>query len=377
MKPTSFLLAATVLMSTPITSALAATATPPDVAKKPHVVKAPHGAERSDEYYWLRDDKRENKEMLAYLNAENAYVDKVMAPLKPLQEALYDEIVGRIKQDDDSVPYRERGWWYFSRFKTGQDYPVYVRARAAADGSQSQDEQVLLDVNELAKDKKYYNIGDYEVSQDNRLLAYAEDKVGRRQYVLKVKDLTTGQTLADAIPNAQPGLAWAGDNKTIFYIEKDPVTLLGKRVKAHVLGTPVSQDRLVYEEKDDTFSLGIGTTSSERFICIFSSKTVSDEQRCAPVDDPATFTVLAPRERDFLYGADHVGDRWVIRTNWQAPNYRLMTVPDRVTGAEEVCDDLFADQPQDAAGHRGEADEGGRAGEARRGGRAHGTEPSF
>jgi len=307
--------------------------TPPVAAKKPHQVKAPFGATREDEYYWLRDDTRKNEEMLAYLKAENAYADAVMAPTKPVQEALYQEIVGRIKQDDSTVPYLDNGYWYYTRFETGGNYPIVARKKGNMDAA----EEVILNQPEMAKGANFFSIGGRQVSPDNKLLAYAEDKVGRRQYVLKVKDLTTGQTLSDEIPNAQPGFAWAGDNRTIFYIEKDPVTLLGKRVKAHVLGTPVSQDRLVYEEKDDTFSIGIGTTSSEKFICIYAGKTVSDEQRCAPVDNPATFTVIAPRERDFLYGADHVGNRWVIRTNWQAPNYRLMTVPDSATGAGKAA----------------------------------------
>ena len=309
------------------------TAKPPVAAKKPHQVKAPFGATREDEYYWLRDDTRKNEEMLAYLKAENAYADAVMAPTKPVQETLYKEIVGRIKQDDSTVPYLDNGYWYYTRFETGGNYPIVARRKGSMDAA----EEVILNQPEMAKGANFFSIGGRQVSPDNRLLAYAEDKIGRRQYVLKVKDLTSGQTLSDEIPNAQPGFAWAGDNKTIFYIEKDPVTLLGKRVKAHVLGTPVSQDWLVYEEKDDTFSIGIGTTSSEKFICIYSGKTVSDEQRCAPVANPATFTVLAPRERDFLYGADHVGNRWVIRTNWQAPNYRLMTVPDNATGAGKAA----------------------------------------
>lgn len=306
---------------------------PPVAAKKPHQVKAPFGASREDEYYWLRDDTRKNPEMLAYLKAENAYADAVMAPTKPVQEALYKEIVGRIKQDDSTVPYLDNGYWYYTRFETGGNYPIVARKKGSMDAV----EEIILNQPEMAKGANFFQIGSRQVSPDNRLLVYAEDKVGRRQYVLKVKDLTTGQTLPDEIANVQAGFAWAGDNRTIFYIEKDPVTLLGKRVKAHVLGTPVSQDRLVYEEKDDTFSLGIGTTSSEKFICIYAGKTVSDEQRCAPVGNPETFTVIAPRERDFLYGADHVGDRWVIRTNWQAPNYRLMTVPDSATGAGKAA----------------------------------------
>jgi oligopeptidase B len=332
------------LMTLPLSALSADLPPPPDAAKKSHQVKAPHGATRNDEYYWLRDDKRENKDMLAYLNAENAYVDKVMAPLKPLQEALYDEIVGRIKQDDDSVPYRERGWWYFSRFKTGQDYPVHVRARAAADGSRSDDEQVLLDVNVLAKDKGYYDIGAYEVSQDNRLLAYAEDDSGRRQYTVRFRNLDTGELYPDVIRGVSANLVWADDNKTLFYVENDPETLLTVRVRKHVLGTPVSQDALVYEEKDDSFYMGIGRTRDDRYICIEVDSTVSGETRCAPAADPKVFTVLAPRERDVEYSADHHGGRWVIRTNAPgkdgklAPNYKVVTAPSDSTSRAQWTD---------------------------------------
>ncbi|MBD9434862.1 S9 family peptidase [Pseudoxanthomonas sp. PXM03] len=339
MKPTSLLLAATVLMSTPITSALAATATPPDVAKKPHVVKAPHGAERNDEYYWLRDDKRENKEMLAYLNAENAYTDSVMAPLKPLEDKLYDEVVARIKQDDASVPYRERGWWYYARFVTGKDYPVHARRKdgpgldavsiqAANAAGDFAGEQVLLDVNALGEGKDYYNVGDYEVSQDNRLLAYADDTNGRRQYTIRFKNLETGEILPDTITNAEPNLVWSDDGRTLFYVDKDPETLLSKRVKSHVLGTPAAQDKLVYEEEDDSFYMGIGRSRDDKFICISVESTVSSEMRCTPAASPGVFTVLAPRERDVEYQADHLGDRWVIRTNANgATNFKLVTAP--------------------------------------------------
>lgn len=302
---------------------------PPVAAQRPHQVKAPFGATRSDPYYWLRDDSRKNPEMLAYLAAENAYADAVMAPTKPVQAALFKEITGRIKQDDSSVPYRDNGYYYYTRFETGGDYPIVARRK----GSMDAPEEIILNQPEMAKGASFFQIGARAVSPDNRLLAFAEDRVGRRQYVLKIKDLTTGEMLADEIANVDPGFAWSGDGRTLFYIEKDPVTLLAKRVKAHVLGTPASADRLVYEETDDTYSIGIGTTSSKKFICIFAGKTVSDEQRCAPAANPATFTVLAPRQRDFLYSADHVGDRWIIRTNWDAPNYRLMTLPDSATGA--------------------------------------------
>ena len=327
---------------------------PPDAAKKPHEVKAPHGAARNDEYYWLRDDKREDLGVLAYLEAENAYVDKVMAPLKPLENKLYDEIVARIKQDDGSVPYRERGFWYYSRFETGQDYPIHAR-RKDADGANAQtmlaasqkpdaDEQVLLDVNALAKGKDYYNVGDWEITQDNGTLAYAEDTNGRRQYTIRFKNLATGETYPDQIKGVSPNLVWADDNRTLFYVENDPETLLTVRVKSHVLGTPASQDRLVYEEQDDSFYMGISRTRDEKFICIGVSSTVSDELRCAPAADPREFTVLAPRERDVEYDADHFDGRWVIRTNaadekgTPSPNFKIVTAPSDSTSRRDWKD---------------------------------------
>lgn len=334
MKPTS-LLFATVLMTSPLTPALAAdTATPPDAAKKPHAVKAPFGAERNDEYYWLRDDDRKNPDMLAYLNAENAYVDAQMAPLKTLKETLYKEIVARIKQDDSSVPYRERGYWYYTRFETGKDYPVHARRK----GSMEAGEEVLLDVNALAAGKNYYSVGDFEVSQDNQLLAYAEDDVGRRQYVIRFKNLATGQLYPDIIKGVSPNLVWADDNKTVFYVENDPETLLTVRVKKHVLGTPAAQDVLVYEEKDDSFYMGIGRTRDDKYICIGVESTVSSESRCAPAANPDKFVVLAPRERDVEYSADHLDGRWVIRTNWNASNFKLMTAPSDATSRDQWKD---------------------------------------
>jgi len=330
--------------------AVATAATPPDVEKRDHVVRAPHGAERNDEYYWLRDDERRDPAMLAYLEAENAYADAVLAPLKPLEDRLYDEIVARIRQDDSTVPYRERGWWYYARYEAGKDYPVYARRRdgegvdavsiqAANDRGDFAGEQVLLDVNRLAEGKDFYQVGDYEVSPDNRLLAYAEDLNGRRQYTVRFIDLETGELLPDTITGVSPNLVWADDNRTLFYVENDPVTLLTKRVKAHVLGTPASSDRLVYEEKDDTFYMGIGRSRDDRFILIGLTSTVSDELRYAPAGNPVEFTVLAPRERDVEYDADHYGGRWVIRTNaGGATNFKIVTAPSDATSREQWTD---------------------------------------
>jgi len=340
MKPTLLTLAATLLMTTTLNVPAADLPAPPDAAKKPYTVKAPHGAQRGDEYYWLRDDKRKNPEMLAYLNAENAYVDAVMKPLKPLEDKLYGEIVGRIKQDDSSVPYRERGYWYYTRFETGQDYPIHARRK----GSMEDAEQVLLDVNAMAKGKDYFSVGAMEVTQDNQILAWADDAVGRRQYKIRFKNLATGEIYPDVIENASTDLVWADDNKTLFYVENDPKTLLTVRIKKHVLGTPAAKDVLVYEEKDDSFYMGIERSRDDAYICINIHSTVSSEVRCAPAADPKEFFVLAPRQRDVEYDADHLAGRWVIRTNAPgadgkpAPNFKLVTADDGARSIKEWKD---------------------------------------
>ncbi len=346
MKPTLLLLAALMTAN----AHAADTPTPPDVAQKPHEVKAPFGATRDDPYYWLRDDTRKDKAMLAYLGAENAYVDRVMAPLKPLQDTLYKEIVGRIKQDDSSVPFRERGWWYYSRFETGKDYPVHARRRdgAGVDAASIQaanaagdfkDEQVLFDVNAMAVGKDYFSLAEYEISPDDRIAAWTDDDVGRRQYTIHFRNLETGEVYPDTIPGVAYYTAWADDNRTLFYVENDPETLLTKRTKKHVLGTPVSEDVLVYEEPDDSFYMGVSRTRDDKYICIDVGATTMTELRCAPAADPREFTVLAPRERDVEYHVDHLGDRWVIRTNADgATNFKLVTAPDGATSRRQWKD---------------------------------------
>ncbi len=324
--------------------------TPPDAEKKPHVVKAPFGAERQDEYYWLRDDSRKDAAMLGYLNAENAYADAVLAPTRPVQDKLYEEIVARIKQDDASVPYRDRGWWYYSRFETGKDYPVHARRKDAPgiDALSIQQanaagdfvgEEVLLDVNALAAGKDYYSVGDFEVTPDNKILAYADDSNGRRQYTIRFRNLATGQAYPETIAGVSANLVWADDNKTLFYVENDPETLLTVRVKKHVLGTDPTLDPVVYEEKDDSFYMGIDRTRDEQYIVIGMSSTVSDELRYAPAADPREFKVLAPRARDVEYDADHFGGRWVIRTNdGKATNFKLVTAADGATSRKDWQD---------------------------------------
>lgn len=314
---------------------------PPVATVKPHEVKAPFGAVRIDPYYWLRDDSREDPEVIGYLEAENAYTDAMLATEEARREAIFKEITGRIEPHDSSVPYRQRGYWYSSGYD-GREYPIFHR-RADKEGAT---EEVLLDANVLAQGKGYFAVGDLSVSDDNRLLAWAEDAVGRRQYTLKFKNLATGEVLADEVANISPNLVWGTDNRTVYYLEKDPETLLEKRVKAHVVGTPASADTVVYEEADDTFYMSISRTRSDRYLCITLRGTVSSEMRCMDLQEPGNFFVLAPRERDFLYDADHLDGQWVIRTDWDAPNYRLMTVSDAdVRGGKANWKEWIAHDP--------------------------------
>jgi oligopeptidase B len=293
---------------------------PPVAAVRSHVVESPNGS-RTDEYYWLRDDNRADKDVLGYIAAENAYKEAMSAHTQALEDKVYEEIVGRIKQDDSTVPYRLRGYWYYTRFETGKEYPIYARKAGTLDAP----EQLMLDANPMAEGHGFFHIGATAIAPDNNLLAYGEDTIGRRQYALRFKDLATGETLPDRIDNVDPSFAWTADSKSVLYLEKDPETLLARRVRRHVLGTDPAQDPLVYEQDDESFYTGVQTTKDEKYVLINAQSTVSSEWRYARADDPAlAFKLFYSRERDFEYYIDHLDGRWIIRTNWQAPNYRLM-----------------------------------------------------
>jgi len=353
MKPIFALLLACLMT----TSAFAALPTPPQAEKRPHTVTAPHGAARADEYYWLRDDTRSDPQVLAYLEAENAYADALLAPLQPLEEQLYQEMIGRIHHDDSSVAWRQRGWWYYTRFESGKDYPIYARRRdqpgidattieQANRNNVFDDEQRMLDVNQLAEGQAYYQVANWAVSPDNRLLAWAEDVTGRRQYRLRFLDLETHQFLPDHIDGASADIIWADDNRSVFYIENDPDTLLGVRVKRHILGTTSPEDTLVYAEGDSSFYISLSRSRDERYLLINLHSTVSAEVRYAPVDNPQAFTVLAPRQADVEYEADHFNGRWVIRTNSDgARNFKLVTAPDGSNSSAQ-WQDWIAHDPQ-------------------------------
>jgi len=314
-----------------------ATLRPPVAAERPGEVAAPHGTRR-DEYAWLRDDSRSAPEVLAHLGAENAHTDAVLAPLKPLEDALFAEIVGRLKQDDSSVPYRRRGFWYYTRYETGHEYPVYARREGSLDAP----EEVMLDGNLLAVGSDFFEVGSIAVAPGSRLIAYTEDRVGRRQYTLRFKDLASGELLPDEVPNVDPGVAWAADGLTTLYVEKDPETLLPCRVRRHRLGTPVGEDPLVYELEDDSLYLSVDHTKDDRYLLIVGAGHDATEVRYADAADPAlVFRTMLPKEDGHEYYPDHLDGRWIIRSNWRAPNFRLVGVPVGQEGDRAAWSDLI------------------------------------
>lgn len=309
---------------------------PPIADRRPYTVESPQG-DRIDPYYWLRDDSREDPEMLAHLEAENAYTEAKLAPYSELRETLYQEIVGRLKSDDASPPTYENGYWYYSRFEPGRDYAIVARRK----GSMDAPEEILIDQNQRAENADFYSMGAYVISPDNRLMAVAEDTVGRRQYVLRVKNLETGEWLDDAVENINANLVWTDGNQSVLYVEKDPTTLLGKRVREHVLGS-TGEDKLIYEEPDDSYYMGIGRGKSNEFLYIGLYSTQQTEYRYARADDPAlTFRPVLPREDDHEYEvADHDG-RFIILTNWQAKNFRLMSVAPETSADKSTWKELI------------------------------------
>ncbi len=293
------------------------TAQPPIAEAKPKDLTE-HGHTRNDPWYWLND--RENPDVIAYLNAENAYKDAVMADLKDVQEELFQEIKGRIKEKDESVPQLDNGYWYYYRYVEGGEYPIHCRKAKTLDAP----EEIMLDVNEAAKPYDYYSAAGLDVSTDNKILAYGVDTLSRRIYTIVFKNLETGEMLADIIPNTDGSFVWANDNKTVFYGIKDE-TLRVFKIMKHRLGTDASKDEVVFHEKDATFDLGIEKTKSKKYLLISATQTVSNEYRYLDANTPdGQWTVFQPRERNLEYSVDH-GDQWYIRTNMGATNFRLMS----------------------------------------------------
>lgn len=301
---------------------------PPVAEVVPHELEA-HGDVRIDDYYWLRD--RDNPKVIAYLQAENAYMDTVMADTVPLQQTLFEEIKGRIKQTDSSVPALDHGYRYYHRTKDGLEYPIYCRIKDEAGAI----EEVLLDVNAIAEGHDFCSAGRIRVSPESNTMVWAVDTVGRRKYTLKFQNLETGEVLSDEISDVTGNTAWFNDGKTLYYTRQDPVTLRWHQVWRHELGTDQSEDSLVYQEDDETFGVSVGKTASDRFILIGSDHTLTTEYRFIDADDPAGDpVVIAPRERGVEYSVTHQGDRFLIRTNLDATNFRLMEAPVGSPGRE-------------------------------------------
>ncbi len=302
---------------------------PTPVANKIPKELSIHGDTRIDNYYWLNE--RENPEVIAYLTAENEYKDQMLAHTKEFQEKLFQEMKGRIKEEDQSVPYRDNGYFYITRYEQGQEYPIYSRKK----GSLEAKEEIMLNVNEMAKPYDYYNVAGLSVSPDNKLLAFGEDTLSRRIYTIKFKNLETGEMLSDVIPGAQAGFAWANDNKTIFYTLKDMQTLRGYKVMKHKLGTPASQDAEIFNETDETYNAFVYRTKSDKYIIIGSSTTLAQEYRILEADKPdGKFRIFQPRERKLEHTIDHYGNKFYIRTNLDAKNFRLMETPETATTKE-------------------------------------------
>jgi oligopeptidase B len=294
---------------------------PPVAKAQPRELTA-HGETRVDPYYWLRE--RENPEVVAYLERENAYTEAMTAETAKLQNQLFEEIRSRIKQDDSSVPYRDGGFYYYTRFEDGKEYPIYARKR----GSLDRPEEIVLDANVLAEGHTYYRVSRRAVSPDGVMLAYAEDTVGRRINKIRFKNLETGETLPDVILDVTPNLAWANDSRTLFYTRQDRETLRYSQIFRHELSTDPDEDVLVYEETDPEFSTSISRTRSDAYLLINSTQTLATEVRFLDADDPTgEFRVILPRERNHEYSVDHLGDYFYILTNDDAKNFRLMRAP--------------------------------------------------
>ncbi len=312
-------------------------ATPPDAEKIPYEI-VQHGEQRVDNYFWMRlsDEQKiaetpdeQTQKVLNYLNAENAYRDTVLAPIQDFKQTIFDEIVGRIKKDDSSLPYFENGYWYYTKFEEGKEYPIYCRKKSSLDN----EEIILLDVNEWAKGHDYYQAGGIKISPDNKLMAFAEDTVSRRIYTIRIKNLETGEILPDVLKNTTGGVAWANDNKTLFYTTKNKMTLLSEKIYRHQLG--VEEDVMIYHEKDPSYYIGVYKSKSNDYVVISTSSTLSNDYWILPADQPeGEFKNFTPREKELEYSVYHYQDKFYVLTNWDATNYRLMITDEDATAKE-------------------------------------------
>ena len=286
-----------------------------------------HGDVRMDEFYWLND--RENPEVIDYLNKENEYYEAKTAHTDDFQKSLFEEMKARIKEDDSSVPYKYNGYWYITKYEKGKDYPIYTRKKESLDA----DEELLFDCNEMAKGHSYFRLAGLNVSPDNQRVAFGLDTIGRRQYTLHIKDLKTNSILDDKVWNTTGGSTWANDNKTLFYTLKNETTLRSEAIYKHKLGADSSDDKLVFEETDDTFGVGIYKTKSRKYLVISSYSTLTTEYQILNANTPDdAFKVFQPRTRGLEYSIAHYDDSFYVLSNADgAQNFKLSKTPEQQT----------------------------------------------
>ncbi|PJR04866.1 S9 family peptidase [Avrilella dinanensis] len=298
----------------------------PIATKKPHQLEK-HGDVRIDDYYWMNE--RENPEVIAYLNAENEYYQKSTAHTKKFQEDLFEEMKARIKEDDSSVPYFYNGYWYITRYEKNKDYPIYTRKKGNLDAQ----EEIMFDCNKMAEGQSYFNLRGINISDDNKWAAFAVDTVSRREYVIRIKNLQTGEILPEKIEKTTGGSTWAADNETLFYSRQDPETLRPEKIFRHTKNTDAQNDQVVYHEKDETFTTFVYRSKSKEYIIIGSNSTMTTEYQILKADQAnGKFTIFQPRERGLEYSISHFNDSFYIVTNKDgATNFKLMKTNEELT----------------------------------------------
>ncbi len=310
------------------------------IAEKQDSIITTHGHTRVDPYFWMRltDDQKnaaeadeQTQKVLTYLEAENKYLEHKLQATDELQERLYDEMVGRIKKTDETVPYFKNGYWYYTKYEAEKEYAIYCRKKSSLD----QEEEVILDVNQLAKDANYYAVGGLSVSPNNQILAFAEDRVSRRIYSIRFIDLRTGTFLEDRLENTNGNIAWANDNKTLFYTTKNKTSLLSESVLRHVIGRPITANEVVYHEKDPSFYIGVYRSKSGKYIIIYNNSTIASDYHILPTDSPQdNFKQFANRTAHHEYSIDHFEDKFYVLSNRNALNFKLMETSDKNTSEE-------------------------------------------
>jgi oligopeptidase B len=315
------------------------TQTAPPVAPVEHTRKELHGVVLTEDYGWLRD--KENPEVTTYLEAENAYAEAFMAPLAPLREQLYDEMLSHIKQTDVSVPYRDGDYWYYARTEEGLQYAIHCRKRGSAEGpKENAEEEVILDGNEMAAGHPFFAIGAIDISDDGRWMTFTVDTTGFRQYTLKIKDLHTGEILAGSVERVG-SVVWAADSFNLFYTVEDEEQKRQFQLYRHMRGTPYAADALVFEESDERFNIGAGRTRDGKYIVMESASHTTCECLYRPASEPeGQFHVIAPRQDEHEYYIDHRNDLWYIRTNDKGRNFRLVTAPVDSPGRENWTEQI-------------------------------------